>query len=80
MLPVQNRTMIGMVIEPKLGTYALILSCGTNARIQIGHLGMMELQRGYYVYLGVRWGLGASVPGSPTIKSCQHDPTGTSTI
>ena len=37
-LPVQNRAMMGMVIEPKPGAYALTLSCGTNARIQIGHL------------------------------------------
>src|SRR5208337_146933 len=41
-----------MVIEPKPGTYALILSCASNARIQVGRLGTMQLQRGYYVYLG----------------------------
>jgi Uri superfamily endonuclease len=41
-----------VVVEPKPGTYALILSCGTNAPIQIGRLGTMQLQRGYYIYLG----------------------------
>ena len=47
-----------MVIEPKPGTYALILSCGTNACIQVGRLGMMQLQHGYYVYVGSPLGPG----------------------
>jgi len=47
-----------MVIQPKPGTYALILSCTSNARIQIGRLGTMKLQRGYYVYLGSALGSG----------------------
>jgi Uri superfamily endonuclease len=47
-----------MVIEPKPGTYALILSCASNARIQAGRLGTMQLQRGYYVYLGSALGPG----------------------
>jgi Uri superfamily endonuclease len=53
-----NKTSIPMIIEPRLGTYALILSCTSNARIQIGRLGTMQLQRGYYVYLGSALGLG----------------------
>ena len=47
-----------MVIEPKPGTYALILSCATSTRIQIGRLGTVQLQRGYYVYLGSALGPG----------------------
>ena len=47
-----------MVIQPKPGTYALILSCTSNARIQIGRLGTMKLQRGYYIYLGSALGPG----------------------
>jgi Uri superfamily endonuclease len=47
-----------MVIEPKPGTYTLILSCANNARIQVGRLGTMQLQRGYYVYLGSALGPG----------------------
>ena len=47
-----------MVILPRPGTYALILSCASNARIQIGRLGSMRLQRGYYVYLGSALGPG----------------------
>ena len=58
MLPVQNKTSMGIIIEPKPGTYALVLSCRTNARIQVGRLGTMRLQRGYYVYLGSALGAG----------------------
>jgi Uri superfamily endonuclease len=47
-----------MVVEPKRGTYALILSCASHTRIQIGRLGTMQLQRGYYVYLGSALGPG----------------------
>jgi Uri superfamily endonuclease len=47
-----------MVLEPKPGTYALILSCSTNIRVQIGRLGTMLLQPGYYVYLGSALGSG----------------------
>ncbi|MGD1103787.1 MAG: DUF123 domain-containing protein [Terriglobia bacterium] len=34
------------------------LSCASNARIQIGRRGTMQLQRGYYVYLGSALGPG----------------------
>ena len=47
-----------MVLEPKPGTYALILSCSTDFGIQIGRLGTMRLQPGYYVYLGSALGPG----------------------
>ena len=47
-----------MDIEPKPGTYALIFSCASNARIRVGRLGGMRLQRGYYVYLGSALGPG----------------------
>ena len=74
-----NRMAARMVLEPKPGTYALILSCSTDFGIQIGRLGTMRLQPGYYLYLGSALGLGACVPGSPTIRSHPSDPTGTST-
>jgi Uri superfamily endonuclease len=57
-LLVQNKTLIGMVIKPKPGTYALILSCSTKIHIQIGSLRTMCLQPGYYVYLGSALGHG----------------------
>lgn len=53
-----KRKFIGMVIESKPGTYALILFCSSNTWIQIGPLEMMQLQRGYYGYLGSALGPG----------------------
>ena len=47
-----------MVIQPKPGTYALVLFCASSARIRVGRLGTMQLQRGYYVYLGSALGPG----------------------
>jgi Uri superfamily endonuclease len=47
-----------MVLEPKPGTYALILSCSTNICGQIGRFGTLRLQPGYYVYLGSALGSG----------------------
>jgi Uri superfamily endonuclease len=47
-----------MVLEPKPGTYALILSCSTDFGIQIGRLGTMRMQPGFYVYLGSGLGTG----------------------
>jgi Uri superfamily endonuclease len=47
-----------MTIEPKPGTYALVLSCTSNARIRVGRLGPMRLRCGYYVYLGSALGPG----------------------
>jgi Uri superfamily endonuclease len=58
MLPVKNRTLMGMIIAPKAGTYALILSCTSSAHFQIGCLGTLWLQPCYYVYLGSALGPG----------------------
>jgi Uri superfamily endonuclease len=65
--PVQNKALFAMVIEPKPGTYALVLFCETNTRIQIGRLGMMQLQRGYYVYVG-----SALAPGGLRARITHH--------
>ena len=54
----ETRNSTEMTIEPKPGTYALVLSCTSNARIRVGRLGMMQLQRGYYVYVGSALGPG----------------------
>ena len=69
-----------MVIKPKPGTYAFVLSCASNGRIQVG--GAWErcsFSAGITFTWGARWGLVACVPGSCTIKSCPHYRTGTST-
>jgi hypothetical protein len=41
-----------MVIEPKRGTYALVLFYASNVRVQTGRLGTVPLQRGCHAYLG----------------------------
>ena len=48
---------MGIIIEPKPGTYALILSCASGSCVQIGRLGRLPLQPGYYIYLGSALGL-----------------------
>jgi Uri superfamily endonuclease len=68
-----------MIIEPKPRTYVVILSCVSNARIQIGRLGTMQLQHGYYIYVGSALGAG-DLRAQIAIKSYPQDPTGTSTI
>ncbi|HVN82235.1 MAG TPA: GIY-YIG nuclease family protein [Terriglobia bacterium] len=47
-----------MGLEPKPGTYALVLTCSADFDTQIGRLGTMRLQPGYYVYLGSALGPG----------------------
>jgi Uri superfamily endonuclease len=47
-----------MVLERKPGTYALILHCPMAALLQIGRVGVMRLNPGYYVYLGSALGPG----------------------
>lgn len=40
------------------GTYALLLTCTTTARIRTGRLGAMQLCPGYYIYVGSAFGPG----------------------
>ena len=61
-----------MGVEPKPGTYALILSCASNAHIQIGCLGALCLQPGYYVYQGSALG-----PGGLRARIAHHQKVST---
>jgi Uri superfamily endonuclease len=45
-------------VEPKPGTYALVLCATTRASIQIGRLGKLDLHPGFYVYVGSAFGPG----------------------
>ena len=45
-------------MKPDPGTYALILQCDLNDRVQIGRLGEIELRPGYYIYVGSAFGPG----------------------
>ena len=56
-----------MCVEPKPGTYALILACAGNVRIQVGRMGTLRLQPGYYVYLGSALG-----PGGVRARLAHH--------
>jgi Uri superfamily endonuclease len=43
---------------PKTGTYALILVSSSQKVIQIGRLGQLRLNPGYYIYIGSAFGPG----------------------
>jgi Uri superfamily endonuclease len=45
-------------VQPRPGTYALLLSSKTDAVIRIGRLGDLRLQPGFYVYIGSALGSG----------------------
>jgi hypothetical protein len=44
---------MGIIIEPKPGTYTLILSCASDARIQVGRLEIRPGTRGFQPVVGV---------------------------
>ena len=45
-------------VEPKPGTYALVLHAAAGESLQIGRLGRLDLQPGFYVYVGSALGPG----------------------
>ena len=45
-------------IDKRPGTYALILRASTAQTIQIGRLGDLVMQPGYYIYVGSAFGPG----------------------
>lgn len=47
-----------MNMRPQTGTYALALSCSSNAVLEVGRLGRLQLQPGYYLYIGSAFGPG----------------------
>ena len=54
-------------MKPDPGTYALILQSDSTARVQIGHWGLLDLQPGYYIYIG-----SASGPGGVGARVSRH--------
>jgi Uri superfamily endonuclease len=54
-------------MTPQGGTYALILFCPRHKLIQIGRLGILELRRGFYVYVGSALG-----PGGVRARIAHH--------
>jgi Uri superfamily endonuclease len=49
------------------GTYALILKSDSIAHVQIGRWGMLDLQPGYYIYVGSAFG-----PGGVKARVSRH--------
>ena len=47
-----------MELKSNPGTYALILKCNSNVRVQVGRLGEIDLRPGYYIYIGSAFGPG----------------------
>jgi Uri superfamily endonuclease len=45
-------------MEPQAGTYALVLASSETGRASVGKLGTLQLQPGYYVYVGSAHGPG----------------------
>ncbi len=49
------------------GTYALILQCGSNVSVQIGHWRQIDILPGYYIYNGSAFG-----PGGVRARVLRH--------
>jgi len=54
-------------MKPKSGSYALILFCPKGKLVQIGKLGLLQLRRGFYVYIGSALG-----PGGVRARLAHH--------
>ncbi len=51
-------SIIQHMIKPQPGTYALILASSRESHLQVGKLGILRLQPGFYVYIGSALGPG----------------------
>jgi len=54
-------------MKPYSGTYALILKAREEKRIQIGRWGSLDIQLGYYIYIGSAFG-----PGGVKARVSRH--------
>jgi Uri superfamily endonuclease len=54
-------------MESKPGTYALVLQSQSNASVQVGRWGRLEIEPGYYVYVGSAFG-----PGGVSARVRRH--------
>ena len=55
-------------MKPQPGTYALILALSSDMLIQVGRLGQLQTQPGFYVYLGSALG-----PGGIRARIAHHE-------
>jgi Uri superfamily endonuclease len=56
-----------MELRPDPGTYALVLQSHSNETIQVGRWGQLDLQPGYYIYVGSAFG-----PGGVRARVSRH--------
>jgi Uri superfamily endonuclease len=45
-------------MQARPGTYALVMACSSNPKVEVGKLGSLQLQSGCYVYVGSAFGPG----------------------
>ena len=57
-MPAAAATASTMMVRAEGGAYALILFCSQKGPAQIGKLGILQLRRGFYVYVGSALGPG----------------------
>ena len=58
-------------MKPNPGTYALILQSHSNEKIRVGRWGQLDLQPGFYIYVGSAFG-----PGGLRARVSRHFRTG----
>ena len=51
-------SMTNHVIEAKSGTYLLVMQSTQQQQIEVGRLGVMQVEPGYYLYVGSAFGPG----------------------
>lgn len=54
-------------MKPEPGTYALLLRSRSNKKIMVGRLGQINLELGYYIYVGSAFG-----PGGVKARVSRH--------
>jgi len=45
-------------MQAQPGTYALVMRCSSDQQVEVGKLGSLRLQSGFYVYVGSAFGPG----------------------
>ena len=45
-------------MQARSGTYALVMACSSNPKVEVGKLGSLRLQSGFHVYVGSAFGPG----------------------
>jgi Uri superfamily endonuclease len=58
-------------MKPEPGTYILVLQCKSNAQVEIGKWGRLDIEPGYYLYVGSAFG-----PGGLKARVGRHVRTG----